>query len=923
MTLKGNLFMLTDLQAEKIFIELSLPSHTCSLIRSIRSSGPVREPTNHFGNSNPWLFSKKMGGIHLKLESRTVESSLAVLHEFDDDVLEYWPQPHRMSLSLIGSDGKLKTKTLHIPDFLVIRHDSIGFVECREESRLLNASKENNQFFKDAHGDWHYRAAEDYANSYHLTYRIISSMQIPYRLTDNRRFLADYLRPDCPPLSAKDEMTILELFQLRPCIPYQELVRNQGFCADSVLKAITMQLVYVDLINDRLDRPDELIVYRDSSVARATRLLKQVESPPLPIPGMGRLKAGTTVQFDSKNYTVELVGANQVLMRTIDGSCTSIALKDIEDLFGKGMVLFQNNEAVDCFTSSLADFSKEQLSEAVERMEAINGSKEKIASNRTITRWKAKIKSATTNLEKLKSLISNSQQRGNRNARLINITEEVALEAIELFYNVATCRTALGVYQKYVEICGEKDCEPMSYVTFCKRVKARESTREREGKKKDYQESKIPLFLDYRNPLHGLYPHEVCYIDHTILPIATQGTNGADLGKPVFTFGVDGCATRARAMYLSYDPPSARVVLMTLRDYVRRNGRLPKVLVVDGGKEFRSAELAFFCQLFEIDLRHRPPGMPRGGTVVERAMGYTETELIAQLEGNTRIMRNVRMVTKDVEPYQFRCWTLTALWGALDELLFTIRDNRTHPTLGVSPRAFEEKRIIETGIREHTFVRFDEDLLLLTCPHPKNRFRIIDRIRGVWADNMYYWHDDFRSAKSQEKVEVRIEPWNANVIYVYYRTRWVAAIARDLRGFGRRTRYEVELALREERRLAKIEGNKARVSRLNCIQMAGLWVPTRFDPRISNQQSEMASLYEGIGMGVARKTTELAPVPAKLIKNIISQETITAIAPATLTQTGDLRPSMEHSEIPIETDCKRLEIKCQKIDFWKDVDGYI
>jgi len=36
-------------------------------------------------------------------------------------------------------------------------------------------------------------------------------------------------------------------------------------------------------------------------------------------------------------------------------------------------------------------------------------------------------------------------------------------------------------------------------------------------------------------------------------------------------------------MYLSYDAPSANTVLMILRDYARRNGRLPDTIVPDNG----------------------------------------------------------------------------------------------------------------------------------------------------------------------------------------------------------------------------------------------------------------------------------------------------------------------------------------------------
>ena len=133
----------------------------------------------------------------------------------------------------------------------------------------------------------------------------------------------------------------------------------------------------------------------------------------------------------------------------------------------------------------------------------------------------------------------------------------------------------------------------------------------------------------------------------------------------------------------------------------------------------------------------------------------------------------------------------------------------------------------------------------------------IDRIRGVWADNQYYWADELRSARKLESVEVRIEPWNANVIYVHFRGRWIPAIARDLRPFAGRTYYEVQLALRAERRAAKVRANGARQSKLSAKKMVGLWEPAKFDPRIAVQQREATYLYERLGMTVAMALPEL------------------------------------------------------------------
>jgi len=847
--------MLKDHEIEQLFVELALPEEARQLVRFARANSPVRDANSRLGNSIVWHFSRKMGNRHLEVESRTVEGPAATTYENDPSCLEFWPQPCRVDLVIKDENGKIISRKQHTPDFLLIRQDGIYIHEWREEARLMRLAMESQLFFKDDNGRWHYRPAEDHFANIGLRYELHSALEHPRTYIQNVRFLEDYQSPECPPLPENVETSMLKLVSERGSIPFLELLHEHSYAADNIFKAIVKKSVAVDLHADRLDAPSNLMIHRDMAIARAYRILKHDQTPALPVPGMGRLSAGARLRFDGKDFEVMLVGGGQVLLKDQDGKRMSLPLEDVEALFAKcdiDVISARNPDGTP--SKSLAEFSKEQLEIASERLEAITEGGTNKASVRTLQRWGAMMNGAATQLDRLIALVDRNQDKGNRMARLPEKAESLAEEAIRLHYNTPECRTACATYQKYQILCEEHDTRPMSYPTFTKRVKTGCSVKKREGKRKAYQEAAIPLLLDYAFPVHGVRPHDVCYIDHTVMNIATVGPEGSELGKPTFTLVVDGCTTQTRAFYLSYDPPSARSVLMALRDYVRRNNRLPRIIVVDGGKEFRSRELEWFCRRYGIDLRHRPAGMPRGGSPVERAIGATETEVLAKLEGNTRIMKNVRMVTKSVNPFEKAIWTLTALHGALDEYLFEIRDNRIHPSLGSTPRDYEAMRMAETGQREHVLVRLDQNIMLMTSPHTKRWHHKIDRARGVWADNMYYWHDDFRTAKIGEKFEVRIEPWNANVVYVYFRERWVAAIARDLRVLGGRTLREVELALRAERRLAKVNGNKDRLSKVSAKKMVALWSPDKFDERIGKQQREMTHLYSRLGMTVAIPT---------------------------------------------------------------------
>ena len=243
--------------------------------------------------------------------------------------------------------------------------------------------------------------------------------------------------------------------------------------------------------------------------------------------------------------------------------------------------------------------------------------------------------------------------------------------------------------------------------------------------------------------------------------------------------------------------------------------------------------------------------MPRGGSPIERLLGATEEEVIGQMQGNTRQMKDPRLVMKTVNPFNRKVWTLTASYGALNEYLFEIRPDRIHPALGVSSKEYELQRFNETGSRKHILVAFDENLMLMTSPHARLKYHKVDQRRGVWVDGAWYQHPLFRTLRKGTKIEIRVEPWLHQVVYALVQGKWIAAIAGNSRILGNRTRREVEIARREEKRVMNASGNRATLDPKNGQKMLALWTPERFDPRVSDQQKEMWHLYKPLNMTIA------------------------------------------------------------------------
>ena len=182
---------------------------------------------------------------------------------------------------------------------------------------------------------------------------------------------------------------------------------------------------------------------------------------------------------------------------------------------------------------------------------------------------------------------------------------------------------------------------------------------------------------------------------------------GRNLGRPWMTILVDAFSRRGLALYLTFDPPSYRACMMILRECVRRNGRLPQIIVIDGGAEFQSTYFETLLARYECTQKTRPPAKARFGSVCERLFGTTNTQFVHNLRGNTQITRNVRQVTKSVSPKELAAWTLGDLHDRASEYLYEVYDVIDHPALGQSPREAFCAGLENGGIRAQRLIPYD------------------------------------------------------------------------------------------------------------------------------------------------------------------------------------------------------------------------
>jgi putative transposase len=228
------------------------------------------------------------------------------------------------------------------------------------------------------------------------------------------------------------------------------------------------------------------------------------------------------------------------------------------------------------------------------------------------------------------------------------------------------------------------------------------------------------------------------------------------------------------------------------------------LLVIDGGPEFQSIYFETLLARYECIKKTRPPAKARFGSVVERAFGTTNTQFIHNLQGNTQITRNVRQVTKSVDPRRLATWTLMELHERLSQYLFEVYETIEHPALGQSPREAFRKGFEETGFRKERLIPYSQDFLMTTLPATSRGTGKITPGRGVKINHIYYWSSRFQDpALENQQVSLRYDPFDLGTAFAFVQGQWVNCHSQYHAVFHGHSEKELMLASKELHRRQK------------------------------------------------------------------------------------------------------------------------
>jgi putative transposase len=777
------------------FRRLKLPKEAQELLTAIRNSPPSRTPRPRRGNMPVWYPSKKMQCI-IKAESHKVEFAFLLQVEHDDDVLEVWDQPPSIQLEYLDRRSRTQRPN-HTADYFLFRYNEAGWVECKTTQELIQkASKSPNRYQLDERGQWRCPPGEAFAAKYGLFYRVYASDQINWAAQDNWLFLEDYYQ-DLDRLQAAptDVYALCELVHKQPGILLSELqLAAEDLPTDMINIAIARSDLYVDLATYRLSEPWRTPVFPDRSTARAT------SHPPDSLENQGTTTftltalSGTIVSWAGQQWRIANASATHITLAREGSDPFPLARSAFDMLVQQGKIVLPPPPAPSNFTpegTALLDQAREaDLATAIFRNRVINPDQyddeeqiqiaERAAAIpvRTKRYWRQLYREAESQYGSgLIGLLPQFARCGRK--READLDARLLLhEVLDTHYDTVTRKPKRGAYGEYLKRAEEQQLTPLSPRTFYREVERHKTAYEqkvaREGTRAAYPFKDYVREQEKTVSRHGNYAWAMAHLDHTELNLVLcDSRTGQILGKCWLTLLILSHPRRIAAYALTFDPPSYRSCLMVLRLCVKRYGRLPTAITVDGGPEFQSVYFEQLLALYRVRKHQRPAAEPRFGSPQERLFGTMETEFLYHLLGNTQATREPRLATRATDPQRQALWTLPRLaervqqWA--DEEYETIR----HPALGMTPREAYELSLKRDGERLHKSIEYDETFLKATFPTTRKGTAKVEPGVGVRINYLDYWCEAMRDATVEgNQVKVRYDPFDVSVGFAYIGGIW-------------------------------------------------------------------------------------------------------------------------------------------------------
>lgn len=725
------LFMFSDSEFELYAKTLQLPAPAVELLRAVRVNPAVRRVESHVGNSIVRYPSKKMGFV-IECESGRAEFVSVLEMENDPDVLEYFPQPTKLELRYTSKSGR-PVVVEHTPDFLVLRSNGVEFRECKTVDGVQKLVDKQPGRYAVREGRWDCLPGVVAAKVHGFSYKVWTPAELPKPLAANFRYLDPHYKRSQDAYAVSEYSAVIAYVESHQGVTLDVLCEYVGIDGPALVRwMIAQNHLFCDLRGTLVADSDKLKLYSTPAVFQAAKNFEH------PVTGWPSVLAGKNIPAGQESSPLSFAYMN---------------------------------------------YGTSAFEEANRRLACIEGRASALSvSARTIRDWKKSQERATTKYGNgYLGLLPRTADQGNRMPRLADAVYELADEVIKDRFMVTAGMKKASAYRCFVARCEELGLKSPSHMWFYDRVNSIEKGKvvlARQGPRAAYPWLGGERGQVGSHDVHGDYPLQVVHIDHTELDIELRAANGdLVLGRPWLTVAFDAASRSVLGFYLTFDSPSTASVMMVLRDVVHRHNLLPLGLTVDNGAEFHSEWFETFTALHNILVWRRPPHRARFGALIENFFGVSNSQLIHTLEGNTQLTKNVRQVSKGVNPKRLAIWTLKSLVDVFEEYVFEHFNKRVHADLCQSPADAFKALLAKHGVSVLRKQEFNDAFLISTLVSVSGKTARVQRGRGVKVHGDYFWNQLLADFVGKD-VAVRFDPMDASRVFAELNGKWVACLSK-------------------------------------------------------------------------------------------------------------------------------------------------
>lgn len=666
---------------------------------------------------------RSIPGVVLQAESMTGEFNFLVELDRRSDLLAIFDQPKSIKVGITDSIGR-ETRTTYTADYLVVEPLRVRAYEIKADSELQELTQTRHEDWTIDEDGYHYHPAARHFKSLGIEHIVVPVSSLSSLRADNLRLLTSARQAPDMKKYRKARLGIRELLKHESAVRISDVLERIGDKDETpILQLLDAEEIFADL--DQVTLSDPSSVWISSSL----KLAKIAQDS---CTGLATLIRSSEIDIhDVIDPRYELRVAIRL---AIVQECTRISSKGGE------------------------------------------------VSDRTIRRYRSAFQKAGRDPRSLVPAWRNCGNRGPLIGTIHRTFLEACIRAGKGNPNDPSISSCFVDYKRafhedkvQLEIFDERPVSRSTFYAYWNRISLKnEDSFNKGGRRLENQQA--DSIDPAKRTILATRPFAVAHIDHwkTDLHLVVGYVNGTKITKRAWlTAMVDAFSGEVLAIWLSYADPSKKACTMVIRDCVRRHGRLPEMIIVDGGSDFRSVHFFVMLSTLKVVRCERPPEDPRFGQQVERLFKDFKDRFARGLPGFGISIERARAVSAAFKAAKSSSLTLLEAFEAVEAFVFRGFNNSPKPGEVSSRYAIRQKA---EWFYPHSGSKITWDLkfLIATSIEPPGSDYKLWTGRGIHVYDKWYSSPQLLAYRGYKKdIYVRLEPYADCVIYVCIEGRWL------------------------------------------------------------------------------------------------------------------------------------------------------